>query len=247
MTSLLARGVLLPTVPTFIGELQGASDMHNLDQTLTAQEYDFNFPGEAESEAEFLGEAENLEFAAELLGVSNEQELENFFGDLISSAGRAVSNFAKSSTGQALGGILKSAAKSALPVLGGAVGGYFGGPAGAQIGSTVAQNAGQMLGLELEGLSHDDREFEVAQQVVRLASDAARIAAEGHGAAPPAVVARNAFIQAAQTHAPGMIRPANGSGGHAGPMQSGPSTAGGNGRRSGRWQRHGSRIVLIGV
>jgi hypothetical protein len=223
--------------------------MHNIGQT-AIQDYEFNFPGETETEQEDeygLGEMQNLEWASELLGVSNETELENFFGDLINSAGRAVSNFAKSSTGQALGGILKSAAKSALPVLGGAVGGYFGGPAGAQIGSSVAQNAGQMLGLELEGLSHEDRAFEVAQQVVRLSDDAARIAAAAHGTAPPGVVARNAFIQAAQTHAPGMIRPVNGSGAQVGASQPGARSTGATGGRSGQWHRHGSRIVLIGV
>ena len=97
--------------------------MHNLDRTLDINEaeYEFEFEAEAEQEGEYetLGEMEQLELAAELLEVSNEQELENFFGDVFRKVGKGVSDFAKSSTGQALGGILKQAASKALPVIGG--------------------------------------------------------------------------------------------------------------------------------
>lgn len=224
--------------------------LHSLDQTLGMQEteYDLNIPGEAESEYGGPGEMETLEMASELLGVSNEQDLENFLGDLINKAGSAISNFAKSSTGQALGGILKSAAKAALPIAGSALGGVIGGPAGAAIGGKLAGTAGQLFGLELEGLSYEDQEFEVAQQVVRLANDAAAIAAANHGTAPPVAVARDAFVQAAQTHAPGMIRPVNGSGVPSGAASSAAQAAVAmGGRRSGRWHRRGDKIVLIGV
>ena len=148
---------------------------------------EFEFEAEAEQEGEYetLGEMEQLELAAELLEVSNEQELENFFGDVFRKVGKGVSDFAKSSTGQALGGILKQAASKALPVIGGAAGGFLGGPVGASVGSWAADQAGKAMGLELEGLSHDDKQFEVAQQFVKLAGDAAAAAAAAHGAAPP--------------------------------------------------------------
>ena len=78
--------------------------MHNLDRTLDVNEaeYEFEFAGEAEQEAEYegLGEMEQLELAAELLEVSNEQELENFLGDVFKSIGKGVSNFANSSDRQ---------------------------------------------------------------------------------------------------------------------------------------------------
>jgi uncharacterized protein (DUF697 family) len=189
--------------------------MHDVDSTLNINEaeYEFTFPSEGEEEYEYesLGEMETLEKAAQLLGVSNEEELDNFLGDLIKSAGKAISNFAHSSTGQALGGILKGAVKKVLPLAGGALGGVVGGPAGAAIGSSLASTAGQALGLELEGLSPEDREFEVAQQLVRLGADAASAAAAAHGAEPPHMVARKAFIQSAQKHAPGLIQPISGS------------------------------------
>ena len=98
-----------------------------------------------------------MELAAELLGVANEQELDRFLGSLIQKAGRAVGQFVKSPTGQALGGILKGAAKQALPVVGSALGGYLGGEKGAQMGGQLASAAGRVFGLELEGLSPEDR------------------------------------------------------------------------------------------
>jgi hypothetical protein len=224
--------------------------MHDLDRILNANEaeYEFEFSGEAEqSEYEGLSEMEQLELAAELLEVSNEQELENFLGDVFKTIGKGVSNFAKSSTGKALGGIIKSAAKNVLPVLGGAAGGFLGGPLGAKAGSWVADQAGQLMGLELEGLSQEDKQFEVAQQFVKLAGDAATAAAAAHGTASPEAVARKAFIQAAKAHAPGLIREAsNGKGGGPGTNVASATTAAGGGH-TGRWVRRGTRIVLLGV
>jgi len=77
---------------------------------------------ENEFEGEVSGEMQEMELAAELLAVSNEQEMEQFLGGLIKSVGRAATNFAKSSAGKALGGILRSAAKCALPIVGSALG-----------------------------------------------------------------------------------------------------------------------------
>ena len=115
-----------------------------------------------------------MELAAELLEVTNEQELDHFLGDLIKKAGSAVGQFVSSPVGQAIGGVLKTAAKTALPIAGGALGAYVGGPLGARIGSGLASMAGQALGLELEGLSQEDREFQSARQFVRWAGDTAK-------------------------------------------------------------------------
>src|SRR5208337_3957257 len=78
-----------------------------------------------------LSEMQEMELASELLEVTNEQELEQFLGDVFNTIGQAAGNFLRSDTGQALGGILKdslsSAAKQALPVVGRAIGDVAGG------------------------------------------------------------------------------------------------------------------------
>src|SRR3954453_749276 len=105
------------------------------------------------------GEAMETELALELLGVSTEQELDRFLGDLLSRAAGAVRSFARSPTGEALKGIPKPAIGQALasgalgqarPVVGRA-GGQWVRPGGAQAGGQAGQAAGALLGLELEG------------------------------------------------------------------------------------------------
>lgn len=179
---------------------------------------------------------EEMELAAELLDVSSEQELDQFLGDLISKAGKAISSFAKSSVGQAIGGVLKKAAKVALPIAGGALGTFLGGPAGSMIGSSLANAAGNALGLELEGLSPEDREFETARQFVRFAGQAAKNAAEAPAGANPQAVAHKAALDAARAYAPGLID-----------HDQGGLNASNSPRQQGRWIRHHGKIVLFGV
>src|SRR3954452_20938470 len=144
-------------------------------------EYDVNFETEGEGEGEAyeaeafeqeepIGEAETMELASELLEVQSEEELEQFLGDLVkkvgsaaSGAARAVGNFARTPAGQELVGILRGAAKTALPAIGTAIGTAYGGPLGAKLGGLAGQGLGAALGLELEGLSYEDQHFEVAQ------------------------------------------------------------------------------------
>ena len=83
-----------------------------------------------------LNEDEQAGLAAELMEVTSEEEFEDFLGDLISGAAKTIGGFINSPTGEALGGVLKGAAKQLLPVAGTALGGYLGGPAGAQIGKS---------------------------------------------------------------------------------------------------------------
>src|ERR1700746_2482778 len=73
--------------------------------------------------------------------------------DLINRAGQALGQVVHSPTGQAVGGLLKGAAKRGLPLAGAALGGYVGGPLGATIGSSLATAAGSALGLEAEVLN----------------------------------------------------------------------------------------------
>ena len=79
---------------------------------------------------EVFGETEQMELASELLEVTNEAELDRFLGRPHRPRGPSVGKFIKSPEGQAIGGILKGAAKQVLPAIGSAVGGYFGGATG---------------------------------------------------------------------------------------------------------------------
>jgi hypothetical protein len=194
-----------------------------------------------------------MELAAELLGVSSEAELDQFLGGLIKRGAQlvgkgvqAVSSFAKSPTGQALGGLLKGAAKQALPMLGQAAGTYFGGPAGGAIGGQLASGLGSLFGLELEGLSNEDQEFEVARQFVRFAGTAAANAAAAPTSGSPQSTASSAVTAAAQQFAPGLIRPTGGAQQthRAGGIQQTHHAGNGHG---GRWTRQGNQIILHGV
>jgi hypothetical protein len=183
--------------------------------------------GEAQSAAEL----QEVELAAELLEVGSEAELDRFLGNLMRRAAGAARDFVRSPTGQALGGILKQAAKQALPAIGRGVGSLVS-PGGGAAGARVGRTAASMLGLELEGLSSEDREYEVARGLVRFASAASRNAAGAPPGAPPAAVARQAALAAAREHAPGLT-----------PALAGPAGPGGA-RQSGRWERQGRSIVI---
>ena len=195
--------------------------MHNLDRTQLESEQEVFELGHEQEQGEneqFLGdilgaiaggelevplhESQELELASELLEVSNEQELEQFLGNVFRTVGRTAGQFVRSDTGRALGGILKDAARQALPVVGRAIGDYVS-PGSGATGASLAQQAGSLLGLELEGLSPPDQEFEAARQFVRFASAAANQAAAAPRNVAPHTAARAAVVAAAHHHAPG--------------------------------------------
>jgi hypothetical protein len=194
-----------------------------------------------------LHEAQEWELAAELLEVSNEEELDRFLGGLIRRVGSAVGRVVRSPIGRALGGVLKPLAKAALPIAGRALGTFVGGPVGGVIGGKLASAAGSLFGLELEGLSAEDREFEVARRFVRFASSASKCALAAPPTANPQAVARAAIATAARRLAPGLVGAAAltapGVAGAGIPTE--PTRAGA--RRRGVWLRRGQRTVLIGV
>jgi hypothetical protein len=82
---------------------------------------EFGEQGVLASEGE-LNEMQEYELAAELLAVSNEQELEQFLGNVFRRAAGAIGRFAASPAGKALCGILKNVARQAWPVVGTALG-----------------------------------------------------------------------------------------------------------------------------
>jgi uncharacterized protein (DUF697 family) len=165
-----------------------------------------------------LGETAELELATELLAVTDERELDQFLGNLIRTVGRSVGSIVKSPLGKAIGRSLKGIIRKTLPHAGAALGTLAGGPLGASIGSRLAAAAGRALGLELEGMSHEDRELEVAKRFIRFAGDAVKSAAASASSDPDAA-AHAAIAAAARRAAPGLLR-------FAGPMPSAGVSAG---------------------
>lgn len=238
--------------------------MHNIDRTNLESNYgEFNgeyegqyageyapefsgqFAGEFGQETETYGEysqegpfseAEEMELAAELLTVQNEDELEQFLGKLIKKAG----GFLKSGIGRQITGALKNVAKSALPMLGAAAGNFILPGVGGAIGGRLASAAGGMFGLELEGLSYEDQEFEIAKQVVRLGGAAASNAAQAPPTAHPMQTAQAALTSAAQQFAPGLLRPGTSPSNHQQKRKCRHT-------KSGRWVRRGQEIILLGI
>lgn len=241
--------------------------MHDIDRTVREFEsgelFEFESLGEFANENEYshefgheyerpvFDEVQEMEFAAELLEITNEQELEQFLGKLIKGAGKAIGGFVKSPVGQQLGGMLKGVARKALPMVGKALGNMVVPGVGGVIGGKLGSMASSLFELELEGLSAEDREFEVARQYVRLAGAAAQNAAQAPSNAAPSTIARTALATAARQYAPGLARALQGGGAPGRGASNGrggdqPNANGDSSRkRSGRWIRRGSNIVIL--
>src|SRR5262245_21897254 len=216
------------------------------------------------------------EFASALLEVRSDQELDHFLTNFIKKAAATIGRAVSSPVGQALGGVLKQVAKRALPIAGGALGTFLGGPAGGMIGSKLASMAGDVFGLEYEGLSPEDRDFEIARRFVRFAGHAAKRAARAPRQIHPRAAAKAAVIDAARRYAPGLLVPRTDitivDTGEPGfgepvppptepgfePMGEPPAAAapgteppceecGAKQMRQGKWIRRGRHIVLLGV
>jgi len=187
----------------------------------------------AEWESPFT-EIQEMGLASALLEVTNESELDRFLGNVFRTIESVTGRFARSDAGRALGGILKGAARQALPLVGGAVGQWISPARGAPSGADIGRVAGQIFGLETEGLSAEDQEFELARQFVRFAGAAIRGVGQAAPSTPPAEAARAAAAAAARVYAPGFLPRLRGRSGMLWP-------------RSGRWVRRGRMIILYGM
>ena len=226
--------------------------MHNTDRTQLEFEGDSEaYELESASEAapckchsrprEALSEAEEMELATELLEISDESELDQFLGKFIKQIGRKVGKFVRSPIGGALLKALKGAALTAVPGLGPVVG------AATALGAAVKsvspaeeptpEAASEIFGLELEGLSPEGQEFEVARRFVRFGAEAVAQATKADPAVPPEHATSQAVNRAAERHAPGLGRQQSRSGAR-GMRHPG---------RSGRWERRGRHIILFNV
>jgi len=233
--------------------------MHNIDRTneesyygeLTdeAESFEYGYETEEESllggEQGVFSETDEMELAAQLLAASNEAELEQFFGDLFKRVAQTVGGVIKSPLGKALSSTFKRLIKQSLPMVGRAAGNLLVPGVGGVVGGALAPAAGRMFGLELEGLTPEDSEFEVAKGIVRLAGAAASNAAQADPSTPLQQIVRSALTTAAQQHAPGLLRGAKPQ------VGAGMAASRKYGKRpqkyTGRWIRRGNAIIPMGA
>jgi len=138
--------------------------MHDLDRTqigLAGESFETGHGNGVFSEEEQMG------LAAEMMEINSEEEFEDFLGDLISKGVQAIGGFIGAPAGQALGGVLKNAAKKLLPMAGQALGGFIGGPAGSQLGGQFGSLVSDSFEAEMEM-----QEWEAANRFVKVAGEA---------------------------------------------------------------------------
>ena len=231
-----------------------------------------------EMEYEYTGEMAGtleMELTNELLTVTNEQELNQFVGNLLSKVGKAASGFVQSPTGQSVGRFLVNFGKKTLPQVAANLGGQAGGALGARAGQAftnrfgggflgqtvsgglkqggaylgkqggawlgnkagnwVASKAQKVFNLEFEGLSPEDREYEISRSYVQFASEVARRASAAVRRNPRvrlSSLSRQIIPRAARLYAPGLISNADGVDSIAGQ------------RLTGTWERRGKSVIL---
>ncbi|MEG2030885.1 MAG: hypothetical protein RR376_09590 [Janthinobacterium sp.] len=196
--------------------------------TFEVLEFGRDWPGKGTAPAIF-GEEEELQLAMELLGVSSEAELDQFLGNVFKSVWKGVKKVGAgiAKVAKPLGGALKAVAKTALPFVGGALGSMIPIPGvGTALGTALGRAASSALELEMEAGAPADRELEMARRFVRIAGQAARLAADGDGSAR---AVESALTRALHQQLPHFRS--------AAPQQE---------EESGRWRRRGNRIVVMG-
>jgi hypothetical protein len=213
-----------------------------LDSEFDALESDeFGYSGESEVFGETdmespFSEVEEMELATELMGVSSEAELDQFIGKLFKKVGGFIGRVARP-----LGGVLKGIAKKALPFVGGALGSFIPIPGvGTAVGTALGSAVSKALEMELEGMSFEDQEFEMAKRFVQIAGTAAKQASQAQPSADPQTVVKTAVMNATKKHIPGLA-----TAGITPPIAA--TTISVRPGRSGRWVRRGRKIILYGV
>jgi hypothetical protein len=201
-------------------------------ETFGSHEFEREAERSLDAESAPLDVNDEFALAAELLEISSEAGLDKFLFTLIGRAGADGQRLARSPVARELVGLLRQAAHMilrpirrsmrALPGLAAPVW---------RPDPRLISEAGGMFGLELEGLSPEDKEFALARQFVRFASEAVRTASRFMGA--PRAVADAGLQGAARRFAPGLLarlRP---------PRATPPGAA------AGRWARRGRHIVVL--
>lgn len=215
----------------------------------------FEFSQEVNNESALIGE---------LLEVTSDEELDQFLGKLARSVVKGATSFVRSPIGQAVGGVLRSVAKKALPMVGGALGSMVLPGVGTALGSKLGSMAGTLLEEEeVAMLGEGVAEEEAARRFIRFAGATYRNAARTPRYVPPRAAALAASVAAARVYAPSLLRPPRSSGWRGrrrgypayddagnddtGWADQGGDTYAGSGATTGRWIRQGNRVTLIGL
>lgn len=154
---------------------------------------------------EAFRDAENMELATRLLEVAHESDLDRFIGSLLARA-KTMGHSLSGPVATQLARILKAATLRVLPAITSASRSAIADSTGIKAAGADAPTAGRIFGLELEGLSPEDQEFEVAKSFVTFADAAIRNAAAIPARVPAAAAARSAATAAARRYAPGWSR-----------------------------------------
>jgi hypothetical protein len=155
------------------------------------------------SGAGVFSEGQLLELAAELLEVRGTAASDPTLDRLIAHAFRALGKPVDPALAHALKNVLRWAVRRTLPP---AVPVRVIQQSNAPGRGTPpdTQSATRLFGFELEGLSPEDKEFELAKAFVRLAGETVRRATTLPRAAQPQILALRALAQAARREAPGL-------------------------------------------
>jgi hypothetical protein len=186
-----------------------------------------------------LSEAQEMALASELLEINSEEELEQFLGDLWDRTKAAASQVYNSSAVQSAIPGLKAVGRAVLPKVASFVANRYAPGTGDIAGAGVQAAVDQWLKEELEGLSGEDRELEIARRFVRFANAALQRAAQSPPRVPAPTAAQIAVADAARQDMPGVVPFLSQLFGTA-PV-SGETNGGAS---SGRWYREGSSIVI---
>jgi hypothetical protein len=211
--------------------------------------------GRNQNPSQLLGDAEELELAFELLNVRNDQEWEQFLGDVFKTIGKgvkAIGSFAAKNVLPVVGPALKQIAKTALPIAGGALGSLIPIPGvGTALGSALGGAVAKALEMEVAGGNPMDADIERARRFVRLTGSVMHEVANAPASASPEAVARTALVNAVSHHLPAagyamaMMPGAQTQPLAATHMGSGGGVSGGG--QSGTWRRHGRHIIVEGL
>lgn len=149
--------------------------------------------------------SQGIEQASKLLDATNQTQLDAFLRGLIDEAVRRSGGTLSAEAARAVLAVVKKTAAQTLPTLT-AVFGADMKPAPWR-GESVVATAARVYGLELEGLSAEDRDFEIARQLIRFAQAATSRAANPPSALPAAAAVSAAVQSAARQFAPGLLPP----------------------------------------
>lgn len=172
-----------------------------------------------------IHDTHELELASELLEASQPAEVDGTVRRVFRTTGTSINTAPPPQSAAALGAMLRDVARQTLPNLGTPAAG-------------LAEQAGSLLGLELEGLSPPDQEFEAARQLVRLASSAYAHLASAPRYLPAEHAARNALASAARQYAPGVLTQI------ASPAARNATPARPPQGASGHWVRRGNDLIV---